>query len=211
MASAGSGLLALLDTLTFPELLAIIVIALVVLGPEKLPGAARTAGVWVQKLRSLSATLESEVREVLDDPSMQPIRELGEFAAQPRRKLAEYARSAGADDAPSTPSTPAATPVVTTSPIPAVEAPADPVPDAEVALEADLAPQPGPVDEAPVEDAAGAPGDDAAAAPVDDAEAGTDDETEVAPTKIVAVGPDHPMEQLSPSPDEPSDPGPIAQ
>ena len=124
MASAGSGLLALLDTLTFPELLAIIVIALVVLGPEKLPGAARTAGEWVQKLRALSASLESEVREVLDDPSMQPIRELGEFAAQPRRKLAEYARSAGADDTP-TPATPASTPVVTTSPIPAV----DPAPE----------------------------------------------------------------------------------
>lgn len=194
MASAGSGLLALLDTLTFPELLAIIVIALVVLGPEKLPGAARTAGEWVQKLRALSANLESEVREVLDDPSMQPIRELGEFAAQPRKKLAEYARSAGADDTPSTPATP---PVVTTSPVPAVE------------------PATAPVDEAPAveagDDTVGEAGDDT----VGDIEADQADQVAPAgadaPAKIVAVGPDHPMAQLTPDPDESSEPGSIAQ
>jgi len=98
MPAAGGGVLALLDTLTFPELLAILVIALVVLGPEKLPGAARSIGEWTAKIRAFSANLESEVREVLDDPSMQPIRELGEFAAQPRKKLAEYARAAALDD-----------------------------------------------------------------------------------------------------------------
>ena len=211
MASAGSGLLALLDTLTFPELLAIVVIALVVLGPEKLPGAARTAGEWVQKLRALSASLESEVREVLDDPSMQPIRELGEFAAQPRRKLAEYARSAGADDTPpATPATPATTPVVTTSPIPAVDPAPEPVGDAEAALEVDLAPQPAtPLDDTVLDDTAAA---DAEPAPAD--EPGPADEpatADVPVTKIVAVGPDLPMAQLTPDQDESSDPRSIAQ
>jgi sec-independent protein translocase protein TatB len=64
------------------------------LGPEKLPGMARTLGTWLQKLRRLSANLQAEVRDVMDDPAMQPIRELGEFAAQPRRKLVEYATAA---------------------------------------------------------------------------------------------------------------------
>ena len=92
------GVLALLDTLTFPELMTILVVALIVLGPDKLPGVARQAGVWMQKLRSMSQSLQSEVREVLDDPEMAPLRELGEFAMRPKSKLAEMARSATAPD-----------------------------------------------------------------------------------------------------------------
>jgi sec-independent protein translocase protein TatB len=88
---------ALLDTLTFPEVMTILVIALIVLGPEKLPGVARQAGQWLSKLRSLSQSLQSEVREVLDDPDMAPLRELGEFAARPKSKLAQLAREVTAD------------------------------------------------------------------------------------------------------------------
>lgn len=89
---------ALLDTLTFPELMTILVIALIVLGPEKLPGVARQAGQWLSKLRSLSQSLQNEVREVLDDPDMAPLRELGEFAARPKSKLAQLAREATSPD-----------------------------------------------------------------------------------------------------------------
>lgn len=87
----------LLDTLTFPELITILVIGLVVLGPEKLPGIARQAGQWMAKVRSMTSNLQQEVREVLDDPEMQSLRELGEFAANPRSKIAEYARTAALD------------------------------------------------------------------------------------------------------------------
>jgi sec-independent protein translocase protein TatB len=92
--AAGFGLL---DTLTFPELITILVVGLVVLGPEKLPSMARQAGEWLAKLRTMSANLQREVRDVLDEPEMQSIRELGEFAARPRAKLAEYARNAAFD------------------------------------------------------------------------------------------------------------------
>ena len=87
----------LLDTLTFPELLTILVVGLVVLGPEKLPGIARQAGEWMAKLRAVSQNLQREVQDVLDEPEMQSLKELGEFAARPRAKLAEYARNAALD------------------------------------------------------------------------------------------------------------------
>jgi Tat protein translocase TatB subunit len=96
MASA-AGVVAILDTLTFPEMMTILVIALVILGPEKLPDMAKQAGVWLNKLKQMSGNLQEEMRDVIDDPAMQPIKELGEFAAQPRRKLAEYAAAAQAE------------------------------------------------------------------------------------------------------------------
>lgn len=97
MTAGAGGIVALLDTLTFPETITILVIALIVLGPEKLPGMARTIGEWLARLRRLSANLQSEVQDVMDDPSMQPLRELGELATSPRRKLAEYALAAEAE------------------------------------------------------------------------------------------------------------------
>jgi sec-independent protein translocase protein TatB len=49
----------------FTELLLIGLVALVVLGPERLPGAIRTAGLWIGRLkRSASAIKEQVEREV---------------------------------------------------------------------------------------------------------------------------------------------------
>ncbi|MDO5768929.1 MAG: Sec-independent protein translocase protein TatB [Psychrobacter sp.] len=50
----------------FSELLLFGVIALVVLGPEKLPQAARTAGKWYAKLRRTVVTLQAEIEAELD-------------------------------------------------------------------------------------------------------------------------------------------------
>lgn len=50
----------------FSELLLFGVIALIVLGPEKLPQAARTAGQWYAKLRRTVSTLKSEIEAELD-------------------------------------------------------------------------------------------------------------------------------------------------
>ena len=50
----------------FSELLLFGVIALIVLGPEKLPQAARTAGQWHAKLRRTVSTLQSEIEAELD-------------------------------------------------------------------------------------------------------------------------------------------------
>ncbi|MFN8051242.1 MAG: Sec-independent protein translocase protein TatB [Acidimicrobiales bacterium] len=91
------GMLGILDSLTGGEVLIILVVALLVLGPERLPETARTMGQWMSKLRSMTSNLQSEVREVLDDPAMKPIREVGEFVAAPRKKLMEFATAAEAE------------------------------------------------------------------------------------------------------------------
>ena len=49
----------------FSELLLIAVVALVVLGPERLPKAARFAGLWVRKARAQWASVRSELEREL--------------------------------------------------------------------------------------------------------------------------------------------------
>lgn len=49
----------------FSELLLVGLVALLVLGPDRLPGAARTAGLWVGRLKRSFNTLKTEVeREI---------------------------------------------------------------------------------------------------------------------------------------------------
>jgi sec-independent protein translocase protein TatB len=50
------------------KLLMLAVVALVVLGPNRLPSAARSVGRFFGQMRSMSASLQSEVREALHDP-----------------------------------------------------------------------------------------------------------------------------------------------
>jgi sec-independent protein translocase protein TatB len=165
MPTGPGGVLALLDTLTFPETITIVVIALIVLGPEKLPGMARTIGQWMTKAKRMAANLQAEMRDVVDDPAMKPLRDLGEFAAQPKRKLAEFALAAEAE--------------MSQEQAEAIMAQAD-----EVAVS-----------------------EGEAAAPDDDLVESLSTEGEQdPPDKIVATGPDHPMERLSPLPDDSSSP-----
>ena len=62
-----------------PEVLVILVLALLVLGPERLPQAARTMGRWVGELRKLTGSLQSEVRDVVDEV-MRPVNETATVA-----------------------------------------------------------------------------------------------------------------------------------
>lgn len=50
------------------KLVLLFVIALIVLGPSKLPDAARTLGKAVAEFRRITGSLQSEVREALNDP-----------------------------------------------------------------------------------------------------------------------------------------------
>ena len=73
----------------FSELLIIAVVALLVLGPERLPKAARFAGLWVRKARaqwySVKAELERELAtEELQRSLKTPLSEL-----QPQMKALE--------------------------------------------------------------------------------------------------------------------------
>ena len=128
-------IIAIFDSLTGGEVILVMVLALMVLGPERLPEAARTLGVWLSKLRAMSSNLQSEVREVLDDPAMQPIREVGEFMAAPRKKLVEYATAAEAEAAADAAAVGAS--IAAGRPDPVLEAEAEA--EAEVAAETEAA------------------------------------------------------------------------
>ncbi len=50
----------------FSELLLVLVIGLVVLGPERLPVAVRTVSGWIRALRSLAASVQHELSQELE-------------------------------------------------------------------------------------------------------------------------------------------------
>lgn len=54
------------------ELLVILLVALLVLGPTKLPGAVREAGKWLGELRQMSSGFQSEVRRAFDEADAEP-------------------------------------------------------------------------------------------------------------------------------------------
>jgi sec-independent protein translocase protein TatB len=53
--------------LSFTHIIVVAIVALVVLGPERLPGVARTAGNLYREWKRISGGLEAEVREVFAD------------------------------------------------------------------------------------------------------------------------------------------------
>lgn len=80
------------------ELIIILAVALVVLGPERIPEVARSAGRMINKIKTMTEGFSSGVSDVMDDPAMKPFKELTELAANPRQKLAEYALEAEAEE-----------------------------------------------------------------------------------------------------------------
>ena len=51
------------------ELLVIFLVALIILGPQRLPGAARQAGRVLAELRRLSGGFQEEMRAAMRDPT----------------------------------------------------------------------------------------------------------------------------------------------
>lgn len=103
---------------SFGEMLVVAVVALVVLGPERLPKAARFAGLWVRKARaqwySVKSELEQELaseelkrslqdsRRALDEAEAE-FRDIASEAAR-ARQAAEAAAAASAEPATAGPS-----------------------------------------------------------------------------------------------------------
>ena len=78
----------------FSELLLFGVIALIVLGPEKLPKAARTAGQWYAKIRRTVSTLQSEIEAEFDlaetrQQMQEELAKIRQTEAEMRREMAE--------------------------------------------------------------------------------------------------------------------------
>ncbi|WP_456268133.1 Sec-independent protein translocase protein TatB [Kushneria sp. AK178] len=57
--------------ISFPELIVIGAIALVVLGPERLPTAARTAGLWLGKIKRTVSSVQQEITSQLETEELQ--------------------------------------------------------------------------------------------------------------------------------------------
>lgn len=68
----------------FGELLLVGVIALVVLGPERLPRAARTAGLWLGRARATAQRFTAEIdRELKAEELRQTLREQARQLIEP--------------------------------------------------------------------------------------------------------------------------------
>ncbi|BFM49648.1 Sec-independent protein translocase protein TatB [Marinomonas sp. THO17] len=55
----------------FSELLVVFVVGLLILGPERLPHAAKAAGLWVRKIRRSINSVQREINAQLDNEEMQ--------------------------------------------------------------------------------------------------------------------------------------------
>ena len=83
------------------EIIVILLLALVVLGPEKLPDAIRRAGRTYAELKKMGNSFQSEMRSVLDEP-MQEMRETADLL----RKSVDFTDGEMTGTRASTPSTP---------------------------------------------------------------------------------------------------------
>ncbi|MCY1204465.1 Sec-independent protein translocase protein TatB [compost metagenome] len=133
--------------ISFGELLLIGLIALLVLGPERLPGAARTAGLWIGRLkRSFNAiktevereigadeirrqlhnehimALEKQIKESIVPPTVESL--LSD--SEPESATPAAATASQAPASPATPAAPAKAPAATQSPAATAAAPAAP-------------------------------------------------------------------------------------
>jgi sec-independent protein translocase protein TatB len=130
--------------ISFSELLLVGLVALLVLGPERLPGAARTAGLWVGRLkRSFNAIKQEvereigadEIRRQLHNEHILSLEEEARKIMQPQQPPAQPAAQPGTQ--PQTP--PASQPVMGAAPTPAPSADIGPAAPAE---SASVSPQP---------------------------------------------------------------------
>jgi sec-independent protein translocase protein TatB len=114
------------------ELVFIAILGLIVLGPEKLPGAMRRAGKVYREIRNISGNVQRQVNEAMEEP----IREVRKLVEEPTKEIKNTATAAATafaaasgssnpttQDVPATPASPVAPDDVTDDAT--VEPPAD--------------------------------------------------------------------------------------
>ena len=81
---------------SFVELMIIGIVALLVLGPERLPGAARTVGAFVRRARNSWNSVKSEIeRELAAEEMKKSLRDAAQpldIASEVRREASELRR-----------------------------------------------------------------------------------------------------------------------
>jgi sec-independent protein translocase protein TatB len=116
--------------ISFGKLLLLALIALLVLGPEKLPGAARTAGALVRRVRNSWDSVRAEVERELQ---VEEIKRAAREAAA-RAEAAQAQMNATAREVRETVGAVAAAPA-DASPAEAAESPPDPADEADAATD----------------------------------------------------------------------------
>lgn len=126
----------------FTELLLVGLVALVVLGPERLPGAVRTAGLWIGRAKRSFSTIKAEVeREIGADEIRRQLHNEHILELEKEMKQSILPPSPNPSSASSNPSAPSQNP-------PASNPPASDAAPTEAAIE--RPPEPGkPVETAP--------------------------------------------------------------
>lgn len=115
------------------EIVVILLLALVVLGPEKLPDAMRRAGRAYSEFRRMSTTFQREMRDAMDEP-MREMQATADLIRESARFDADAVEAAGAS---------APTGAVRTEPEPSEPAVSDAASDEPPSPES---PSPGPGD-----------------------------------------------------------------
>lgn len=159
----------------------ILLVALIVLGPEKLPDAVRKTGRVVGELRRMSNGFQAELRDALDEPYKEV---KGTFdSARQTLKDTAGAVTSGFDMTP-TASKPAASAAVTEPTAPATAA-VDGATESQPEAPTPPDPEPAANGAAPVESAASAPAENPEATPADASEAAAAD---AAPPRQIPPG-----------------------
>jgi sec-independent protein translocase protein TatB len=83
----------------FLEIVIIAAIALVVLGPERLPRAARTAGMWVGRARRMVADVKSDIDREIRESELADMRKLGDEMTNVKNEISQAANTVKNDDA----------------------------------------------------------------------------------------------------------------
>lgn len=81
----------------FMELLMVAVVALVVVGPERLPGLARTIGAWVGRARGFLGSVKADIDRELKAEELKRILEQQAKLANPLHEIIEETKASLAD------------------------------------------------------------------------------------------------------------------
>lgn len=81
----------------FWEIALIAILALVVLGPKRLPEAARAAGYWVGRMRQFIANAKHDLDQEIQSGGLEEIRRLKEELDETRRYISQVAGQTGND------------------------------------------------------------------------------------------------------------------
>src|SRR5688500_11248955 len=77
-----------------PEILVILVVALLVLGPDRLPEAARQAGRVLAEVKRMSSGFQAELRDAMQTPIAGPVVPPSPEGEAPRTPMAPTSRPA---------------------------------------------------------------------------------------------------------------------